>query len=170
MVRKLKFQSISKSIKKPSKINKLHIHSYKYYYIYSIRKIYEKTNLKSSAGASVALLLYIEDILSSWRVCQWASCSGSALRRFEVLAALDGPGAEPEGPGCSSERPPVALFVLLIDILISVCSQPTCSPSHYAFALGTWQQHCISHILLYIVPLYTFVIPGTRKKLSQSRQ
>lgn len=63
------------------------------------------TNLKSSAGASEALLLYIDDLLRSLagRSCQRAS-SGSILRRLDAPA--------------SSPRTPEALFVPLRDIVL----------------------------------------------------
>lgn len=66
----------------------------------------QHTNLNSSAGASEALLLYIDGILRSLigRSCQSAS-SGSCLRRLDVPA--------------SSPRTPHALFVPRNDIFLS---------------------------------------------------
>lgn len=75
-------------------------------YLHSLNKI-KCTNLNSSAGASEALLLYIDDILRSLtgRSCQSAS-SGSARRRLDAPA--------------SSPRIPVARFVPRNDILFSL--------------------------------------------------
>lgn len=110
------------------------------------------TNLNSSAGASEALLLYIDDILRSLtgRSCQRAS-SGSVLRRLDTPA--------------SSPRIPVARFVPLNDISLN-CPQPTCSRSFYCFTLRTRQQHCVEcHIIHYMALQFASCKPETKSPI-----
>lgn len=72
-------------------------------------KQYIETNLNSSAGASEALLLYMDDILRSLTgLSDQSASSGSVLRRLDVPA--------------SSPRTPVARLVPRSDILFILCT------------------------------------------------